>query len=374
MNKICEINECTACRACVAKCPVNAIYMAEDALEREIAVIDDKKCIHCNLCVNVCPNNKKLEFHTPLKCLAMRTKDESIKMVCSSGGIASTFGKYIVLNERGVYFGAKKFPVCIVGCKNEKEVLECSGSKYTESSTKDSYFEVKEYLENGEKVVYVGTPCQCAGLLSYLGRDYETLVTVDLVCHGVPPKRYLQDYLKDISKKCAIENVSFRNGQNFRLEIKNMNDVVWSSDSFFDPYYNLFFKGTTFRENCFECKYARKERISDFTIGDFWGIDKETLQYKYDGNISLCFINTNKGQVFFDKIKGLFVYEEREVEEAVLGNEQLCHPFKKDENLRSRFEKSCIRKGSRFAIMTSKFGKEMIKHNLRVKIKQILHI
>ncbi len=260
MNKICEVDECTACRACLLKCPVNAIYMKEDKLEREIAVIDDKKCINCNLCVKICPNNKKIDLHVPLKCLAMRTRDEDVKRVCSSGGIASTLGKYIVSDGKGVYFGTKKFPVCIDACKNEKEVLECSGSKYTESSTNNSYVEVKRYLESGGKVVYVGTPCQCAGLWSYLGKDYEHLVMIDLVCHGVPPRRYLQDYLKNISKKAEIENISFRNGQTFRLEIKNKNKVLWSSDSFIDPYYNLFLQGITFRENCFNCKYARKER------------------------------------------------------------------------------------------------------------------
>lgn len=369
MKKICETNECTACGACVNKCPVNAIYMKEDDLEREVAVIDHQKCIDCNLCIRVCPNNQDIDFHTPLKCIAMRTKDEGIKEVCSSGGIATTLGKYIVANE-GVYFGAKGFPVYIRACVNEKEVLECAGSKYTESYTNDSYAEVRKYILSGKKVLYIGTPCQCSGLLSYIGEDNKNLITVDLVCHGVPPRSYFQNYVHNIK----ATSISFRNKEKFQIEVKKDKKTVWSSDSYWDPYYKLFMKGIIFRENCYKCKYAQKERVADFTIGDFWGLNEESLVNQYDGNISLCFVNTNKGMRFFEEIKDMFIYEEREIREAICGNEQLNFPYKINIELRAKFESDTKKKGSKYAVEHSEFGKVARKRKLKMKIKQLLHI
>lgn len=367
MDKICEINECTACRACMNICPANAIYMSGDRMERECAVIDEEKCIGCDACVKTCPNNREINFHIPLKCFAMRTKEDRIKEICSSGGIASTLGKYMVLNG-GVYFGAKGFPVCIDTCMNEKEVLECSGSKYTESSTGNSYREVKKYLLSDKSIVYVGTPCQCAGLLTYLGKDYDNLITIDLVCHGVPPKSYFQQYIK----KMNATSVSFRSENKFQIKVKDDNGTLWISDSYHDPYYNLFLQGVIFRENCYNCKYAKKERVADFTIGDFWGLDKATLENVYDGNISLCLVNTQKGLKLFEDIKHLFVWEERKVEEAIQGNAQLQYASKTDEMLRLQFEKECKRKGSRYAIMHSGFGKRARKYMVKSKIKKLL--
>lgn len=372
MNKICESSECTACRACLNSCSVGAISMKEDSLEREIAVIDSKKCIDCKACVKICPNNKKLTFHAPLKCFAMRTKNEKVKKICSSGGIASTLGLYVTDNQ-GIYFGAKGFPVSIESCSNSLDVLECGGSKYTESLTNVSYKDTKKYLKEGKKVIYVGTPCQCAGLLTFLGKEYNNLLLIDLICHGVPPQKYLKEYLKKIGKKHKITAVSFRELEKFELKAKYNKEVLWYSDSYIDPYYNLFFKGTIFRENCYSCKYAREERVTDYTIGDFWGIEKNTLKNRFDGNISLCLINTKKGLQFFDEIKDLFIYEEREVKEAINGNEQLQHPFMKEKESRSKFERMCKKRGSRFAIKCSEFGKREKKIKIREIAKKVLN-
>lgn len=368
MEIICNEKKCTACLACINKCHKGAINLKTDKFGRNIAVIDKDKCVDCGACKQVCPNNRNVFFNSSIACYAARTKNNEIKEICSSGGVATTIGEYIIKNN-GIYFGATYFPTEIVQCRSVNEVRNTSGSKYIESNTSNSYSEVYSELKKGKFVVYSGTPCQIAGLISFLGGEQEKLLTIDLVCHGMPPVEYLEYYLS--CKKIQADNISFRKKDAWRLQAFVKNKVVWETDSYLDAYYNMFMDGMIFRENCYECPYAQEKRVSDLTIGDFWGIQKENLKYAYDGNISLILINTEKGKAFFGKIKNLFTYENRPIEEAIKGNDQLRHPSERNE-YRRQFERLVYRKGWKFALNYNKIANDKRKIRIVNKIKKII--
>ena len=180
--------DCTGCRACEQICPVKCITMKEDKEGFIFPYVDEEKCINCGLCKKKCPQiNYKLEKRDS-KVYAVKTKEKSISQNSTSAGIAYILGKYIIQNN-GCVFGCTYNdvlePIQIM-VENEKDLEKLRGSKYVFSNTMHTYTQVKDVLEQQKKVLYVGTPCQIAGLKSFLGRDYEELLLVDIVCHGVP--------------------------------------------------------------------------------------------------------------------------------------------------------------------------------------------
>ncbi len=371
--RICAEEDCTGCGACVNTCPKEAVRLIPDELGRAVATIDQQKCVLCGLCQKVCPNNCVPKLYAPKECYAVQATDRRILNVCASGGAGSVFGLYIV-NQGGVYVGVKGFPCSQRICENAEEVLESAGSKYIESATGTVYQEVKKILNKKIYVVYIGTPCQVAGLKGYLGREYENLICIDLVCHGVPPHAYLSEYVKEKVGK-EVTKISMRRGYAFRLQISKQDECCYNYDATKDTYYTLFMKGMIFRENCYHCRYARTKRAGDITIGDFWGLNKKTLKNDYDGAISCVLINNDKGKAFFDACKGEFLAESRDIQEAIQGNTQLRVPSEKPAE-RTEYEKNYKKHGFVWAANHTTFGK-VISHNLwraqmRRFIKKIL--
>jgi len=224
--------------------------------------------------------------------------------------------------------------------ENKLEALK--RSKYVQSFIGTSYRRVKEQLVMGKYVLFVGTPCQIDGLHGYLGREHETLVTVDLICHGTPPAAYLREYVHYTAaqRNNTADHVTFRGGKDdYFLTLWNRHDVIYRKEANLDSYFTAFLYGLIFRDNCYHCQYAKPDRVSDITIGDFWGLDRTTLSNSYDGKISLALINTKRGQEFFARVNHLFTWETRSVEEAIDGNPQLQKPAVKDRD-RERFEKA----------------------------------
>lgn len=371
--QICDEKKCTACGSCRQICPVHAIDMKEDESGRRIAKIQYEKCIKCGKCRQHCPVNNPPVYHAPSQCYALRAKSSEVTAVCASGGIASTIGLYVI-QEKGIYWGTKGFPVKFASCHTEIDVLETAGSKYTESSTENSYKEVYQALQRGLKVVYVGVPCQIAGLKVFLNQEYRNLLTIDLICHGMPPQSYLTEYLKNQipQKYNKIIEVKFREPCSFIMTAYAKDELLYRQEQKFDKYLTLFLKNITFRSNCYQCPYAQQKRISDLTIGDFWGINHNTLLKKYDGNISCLLINTLNGKKIFEQIKHNFIYEERTIAEAVAGNDNLRMPslFPK---CREQFLKDYQKKGILYAISRTNASKEIDRVQRNIKIKKILY-
>ena len=362
-----EKEKCTGCYACVNICPKNCIHMEEDENGAIYPVIDKTKCVECNLCKKICPSINKVKTYYPKECFAMYGKNSELIKKSTSGGIATILAKNIIKKD-GVVYGAsfennEKGLVQTIRIDNEKEIEKLQGSKYVHSYINKTYSMAKEDLENKKLVLFIGTPCQIAGLKSFLRKEYDNLYTVDLICHGVPPQRYLKDEIKDLTDE-NIDGISFRSKEGFILKLYKDSKIVKQISKEESIYYYGFLESLFYRENCYQCLYAKPERCSDITIGDFWGLDKEAEIYKSKKEgISVVLPISEKGSNLLDELIAEFNFEERPVQEAVNGNSQLQHPSKKPRNY-CKLKKLYL-KGGLHRIKQNVFKKRKIKKKLK---------
>lgn len=365
-KEICSQEKCTGCFACMNICPKDAITKGVDEYSKTIPLINREKCIECGLCVKVCPANHLVKFQEPKSCYAAWAKEDSERKGASSGGIAAAFSR-AVINERGVVYGAAfddDLKLVHTAAQSEGEIQKFKGSKYVQSYVGFSFRQVKENLKKEKKVLFIGTPCQIAGLKFYLGKEYENLITIDIICHGTPPMKYLEEYLSVVDPQKKAKNLTFRGEKDFCFTLYDEQKAFYCVNSDSDFYFHTFLKGLTYRDNCYTCEWAKSKRCSDITIGDFWGLNRTSLKEFYDGKISVILINTLSGEHFWEDHKEEFYYEQREVEEAVNGNAQLrkpsvCHPD------REIFLKEYKEKGFFKAVKTPRVCREIRKGKIK---------
>lgn len=343
--------DCTGCAACCNACRHTALTMQPTGnFGHLFPAVDQSRCIECKLCEHACPVLHKQELKLPLKTYAAWAKDLDENRKSSSGGIATIAAKYVVSHGGIVYGSASNgFKVYHKRIDSVDGIESLRGSKYVQSSIEDTYRQVKSDLKDGKKVLFIGTPCQVAGLKQYLHKEYDNLIAMDLICHGVPSVKLLQEHLstkiKDASK---ISRVSFREG-GFILKAFSGKELLYSSNQFEDyygdTYFASFMKGLTFRDCCYHCQYAGSKRASDITIGDFWGLGR-SKPFKAEhpnAGVSVVLPCTDKGQAFFMEISSGLYLEERDLQEAVNGNDQLRSPWKP--TFRTKWFRFLIRKG-----------------------------
>lgn len=330
--KLCDMEKCYGCFSCVNACPKQCISMQSGVNGHIVPQIDEKKCINCGLCVHSCPTLKSdYMLNLPLHTFAAWNPDKTEQSKSSSGGMSAVLAK-LVIEEGGVVYGAafdKDWNVNHVRCESYNEIDAICKSKYVQSWINDTYRLAKEDLKQHRKVLFVGTPCQIAGLKAFLQKDYEELLTVDLICHGVPSRAL---YREEIEKKARIKelkNITFRGdyGYGYGYGFGFYYSSGLESFSIRQSYYMRgFMDGLFYRESCYQCPFAGKERIGDITMGDFWGIGNTIPFNNPDKNrVSMLLVNTKKGQKWFHKIESRIYSEERTYEEAVSGNPQLQH-------------------------------------------------
>lgn len=335
---------CCGCSACMNACPKNAIYMDENKYGFIFPKIDEDLCINCGACKKVCSYQKENDGVIPGSTYIFVNKNKQQIMKSASGGAFSAIATK-VLEEDGVVFGAAyvkedgKLTVKHIFVTDIAELPRLQGSKYVQSSIGFAYKEAKQYLLQGRKVLFSGTPCQIDALKGFLKKDYDNLILVDVICHGVPSQRMFNEYvdLLEDKTKITIDDLNFRDKKKgwdiFYLNISNSNknkDIFWELSS----YYKLFIKGCIYRENCYSCKYADQKRISDITIGDYWGVreqhpelfkDDKWFEYSYEG-ISCVMVNNEKGQSVVDSISGRVELLPTTYEKVSADNGQLKHP------------------------------------------------
>lgn len=337
MIKIKNKKECCGCEACVQACPKHCIDFIPDSQGFLYPRVNESLCVNCGLCNKVCPiiNVEDYALPTSTPVLAAYNKDAEQRKTSSSGGIFTLLASDVI-GRCGVVFGAafdKKWNVVHSYAEKISQIEPLKRSKYVQSRIGNSYKDVKAFLTNGKQVLFVGTPCQIAGLKRYLRKDYNNLVTVDVVCHGVPSPMIWQKYLKE--KKSEI--VSFHQGVreddveftsiSFRDKVKSWrryqlsftykvrkagidgigtdsigetsSQLVWENDymlSFLHDYAN--------RPSCFDCKFRNGRCRSDITLADFWGIENltEDKDLKEDKGTSLIMVHSSKGKEIIDRL------------------------------------------------------------------------
>ena len=295
--------DCVGCFACYSACPQKAISMIEDEEGFLVPSINQNKCSNCGICEVACPLNHKNQAKKPLAVYAAKHSNEETKLLSSSGGMFSAFAEKIIA-ENGVVFGAK-FNEDMEVVHNFTETIEgladFRGSKYVQSKIGDTYLKAKEFLDSGRKVLFTGTPCQIAGLKSFLQKDYENLLTIDLICHGVPSPLVWRKYLSEIVSKSRVVSVSFRDKSKgwhqFSLCVKaEKGKILYNEDHHKDPYMQLFLRNVILRPSCYKCNFRCGKSGSDITIADFWGIQEILPEYHDNKGVSLVLINTERGR------------------------------------------------------------------------------
>lgn len=373
MNEICSSTKCTGCGACANICAHKCIKMLDVGdFGHVMPVIDQSKCVHCGLCSKICPqNNKKLGYNLPVHVYAAWAKDELDYRSSTSGAASSVFANEI-LSHNGVVYGAavdNDLRTKHIRIDSSDNVNKIKGSKYVQSYIDENLFcQVLRDLKLNKQVVFFGTPCQVDGLKFFLRKDFDNLFLIDIVCHGVPSWKLFKEHICEIENKQEIgeiDNYSFRNNGSYILNLYKNKRVVYQSTPYKDFYYYGFLKRVFFREACYSCPYAKSKRISDITIGDFWGIKGVRLDVKPQGGLSLIMINSEKGERLFNNSKTQLYHEERTLSEAVAGNKQLRHPSKRNRNYK------------RFKALYQEMGfetsmKKTFSHDIRIQ-RMITH-
>lgn len=350
MNKIqlCDKNTCTQCMACVNACPKDCIEMVDAGQGFSIPHINEFVCVECAACMRSCHQlDNSLVHYTPAKTLACWTKVGYDRRKSSSGGAFSVLARK-VLNEKGIVYGAtmdKNLQVLHVGIEKPEELFRLQGSKYVQSYLGNTFSHVRNSLKEGRLVLFSGTPCQVGGLLTFLRKNYENLITCDMVCHGVPSQRAFNAFCERVQLKGSCEGISFRftEGWGFQLarELKSLTvgEELNSSKVKRKPinpknawYMRAFNKNLMFNEACYSCSYSRLERVSDFTMADYWGLGvNKPFKHSTSQGVSMLLVNTPKASEQIIEMQDLF-YEERDLQEALDGNFNLSHSSIRPEN------------------------------------------
>lgn len=306
MISITDKSNCCGCTACIHSCPKHCITMQEDSEGFLYPVVNNEACIDCGLCEKVCPMLHPSEEKCPIRTIAAINKDENTRMQSSSGGIFSLLAEDTI-TEGGIVFGARfdeQWQVVIDYAVTMEEVRAFMGSKYVQASMGTAYADAKQFLLEGKKVLFSGTPCQIAGLKHFLKKSYDNLLTVDIICHGVPSPKVWSLYLDEVvtAGRKAIGDVQFRNKRNGwkKYGIKLSYTLADNTTSFYCPasknhYMLAFLSNMILRPSCHNCKAKCGRSHSDITIADFWGIDKAMTEMDDDKGTGLILVNTDKG-------------------------------------------------------------------------------
>ena len=301
--------DCSGCTACAQACPVQAISMNKDEEGFLYPVISEEKCIHCGLCDRLCgfvPKEKKTGDLDESLAYGVKHKDEQTRLTSRSGAAFIALSD-LILQKGGAVYGAAfadHFEVEHIRAQSADERNRMKNAKYVQSTLNNTYAMVNSDLADGRHVLFSGTPCQVSGLLAYLSSkktDQSKLITCDLVCHGVPSPAIWHDYVSYTENryKNKIIKADFRDkefGWDSHCEsfVLENGKKIASRD-----YTDLFYAHLMFRPSCHSCYFASPQRISDITLADFWGIEKNDAEFNDNKGVSLVLINTEKGKELF---------------------------------------------------------------------------
>lgn len=326
-----NVKDCCGCGACISACPAQCIMMKNGTDGFKYPYINESKCIHCNQCRLACPVlSEKTESAIPIATWAAIANDKDIQISSSSGGVFALLAENVVKSGGCVYgaaFSNDFYSVHHIKVEDTSDLSALKTSKYLQSDTYGVYKDIKKKLMTGRKVLFSGTPCQTAGLRAFLGAsEYDNLISVAVICHGVPSPKLWRKYLDYIvsSGDYRIKDINFRhkkNGwNNFGLYIKKENRKDYYKELSFDPYLQMFLQNICLRESCYQCFAKEKGSGADITIGDFWGISEVAPEMDDGLGTSLVLVHTKKGQEFYESIADCLIQKKVEYKDAIRNN------------------------------------------------------
>lgn len=343
MIHITDKKNCCGCSACVQRCPKQCIRLEENTEGFLYPQVDEETCIKCGLCEKVCPILNQADKLSVLEVLAVKNPNDEERMNSSSGGVFLPLAREVI-NQGGVVFGAvydESWEVHHVYAEKIEDVYPMMGSKYLQSKIGNSFKDAERFLKQGREVLFVGSPCQIAGLRTYLrNKQYPNLLAVDFLCHGVPSpgvwRRYLAEtyggydakeqsrlqatagknsvLLSSLNATSPIGDIKFRDKREsgwkkYRFVVRQKSaskadqNTVLSSDIHYDnPFMQGFLSDIYLRPSCYECKCKNGVNHSDMTIADFWGINQIAPEFDDDKGVGLVLLNTKKGEEYFSRL------------------------------------------------------------------------
>ena len=334
MISITQKQDCCGCNACAQICPKQCITMQEDNEGFLYPRVDTENCIDCHLCERICPVSNHGMERKPLKVYAAINKDEEVRKQSSSGGIFTALAEQVI-KQGGVVFGARfdeRWQVKHDYTETMEGLAAFRGSKYVQSRIGNTYQEAEQFLKVGRKVLFSGTPCQIAGLRNYLRKEYDNLLMVDFICHGVPSPMVWRRYLKEeVARQCdrknsvlshpiheedvLVEGISFRDKTmgwkkfSFALTLSTTNgsgdkiQFCSCSPMTKNEYLRGFMSNVYLRPSCYSCAFKCLKSKSDITLGDFWNIRLYNKHLDDNQGLSLMLLNNSRGLCLANAIR-----------------------------------------------------------------------
>lgn len=335
-------NTCYGCGLCTIKCPVKCISMIQDQEGFSIPLINEERCTYCGICLKNCPTTKIADglFHIDIPnyyCSIISNKNILIKS--SSGGVFGIIAKKIIEEEGyvcGCVYDSNMNPIHILS-NQILDIERMYGSKYVQSRADICFLSIKNFLDENKKVLFTGTACQVSALRIFLKKDYQNLLCVEVLCHGVPSPDLFKKYVLYLNKKLSgqVTNIQFRNKEKKGWGSEHRTCVLYQKATskeikkyrpFLPAYFSAFFYGINLRYSCYQCKFATTKRVADLTLGDYWGSWKKYGKRFHEG-ISVVSINSIKGSTIFNELKGDFIFLDKlSQEEAIASNDNFLHP------------------------------------------------
>jgi len=376
MIEITNKEQCCGCTACKNICPKNAITMKQDEEGFLYPVIDKEKCINCGLCDKVCPIKNAKENKKEQDGYLVNNKNKEVREGSTSGGAFTPIAEY-VLDKDGVVFGAafdENFKVIHKYVENKNDLKKFRGSKYVQSDLLNTFKEVEFFLKNDRMVCYSGTPCQIEGLKKFLRKEYEKLITVDIMCHAVPSPLVWEKYLqfhKNKNNNNIIKEVLFRDKRKYGYKYPTMTivcgDKSYSKGVETDPYLRAFFGDLSDRPSCYNCSFKKQYHESDFTIWDCFIVEKFDKKLDDDKGTSRVLVHTEKGKKIFEEIKDNFLFTKIEVEELTKNVKEMLNSVELPEERKKFFED--INK-----LPEDEFFEKYFHENIKVKLERNIRL
>jgi coenzyme F420-reducing hydrogenase beta subunit len=372
--------DCMGCHGCMNVCPKNCISMGMDKEGFLYPEVEYELCIKCKKCINICPIiNKTIVDNDPLA-YACINKNEEIRLESSSGGVFTLVAEYII-DKDGIVFGAcfnDKFELEHDYIKTKEELSKLKGAKYVQSKIGNTYSQAKDFLDTGRKVLFTGTPCQVAGLKSFLGEEkYNNLVTIDIICHGVPSPEVWRKYVEFREKEAESSTlrIAFRQKnegwKRYSVSFSFKNNKEYRRTFNEDLYMKTFLKDICLRPSCYDCEFKTLNRQSDITLADFWGIEYILPNMDDDKGTSLIFVNSQTGREIFNSISNDMMFKEVNINETIKYNSSAIKSVKENPNRDNFFGNL---DNLEFDELVKRYCTDKISNRIKNKVKVIIRV